>query len=141
TTENGLQADEFKAHCALKSRTGAFYFGGVNGFNSFFPDQIVESQYDPSLVFTRFQIFNKDVSVSKGDGDPSPLKEDISEAKSIRLSHSQSALSFEYASLDFASPDKKKYAYMLENFDKGWNYVDDKNTAVYTNIPPGDYIF
>jgi len=141
TTENGLQADEFKAHCALKSRTGAFYFGGVNGFNSFFPDQIVESPYDPSLILTRFQIFNKDIVASKGEGDPSPLQQDISETKSIRLSHSQSVLSFEYASLDFASPEKKKYAYILENFDKGWNYVDDKNTAVYTNIPPGDYIF
>lgn len=141
TTENGLQADEFKQHCALKSRTGAFYFGGVNGFNSFFPDQVAENPYDPTLVLTRFQLFNKDVTASRGEDDPSPLKEDISETKSIRLSHDQSVLSFEYASLDFASPNKKKYAYILEGFDKSWNYVDDKNTAVYTNIPPGDYTF
>lgn len=140
TTENGLQADEFKQHCALKSRTGAFYFGGVNGFNSFFPDQIVENSYNPQLVLTKFQIFNKEVEVAREDSD-SPLKEDISETKSITLSHDQSVLSFEYSSLDFASPNKKRYAYILEGFDKSWNFVEDKNTAVYTNIPPGEYTF
>ncbi len=141
TTEDGLQADEFKQHAALKSSTGAFYFGGVNGFNSFFPDQVIQAPYNPPLVFTNFQVFNKTVEVAKNSDDNSPLKKDISETRSIRLSHDQSVISFEYASLDYLSPSKKKYAYILENFDKGWNYVEDKNIAVYTNIPPGKYIF
>ena len=139
--ENGLQADEFKQHSAFKSRTGALYFGGVNGFNSFFPDQLAETPYDPPLVLTNFKLFNKDVSVARTADDPSPLKQDISVTKSITLSHDQSVISFEYASLDFLSPGKKKYAYILENFDKNWNYVGDKNSAVYTNIPPGKYTF
>ncbi|HEX3384975.1 MAG TPA: two-component regulator propeller domain-containing protein [Mucilaginibacter sp.] len=141
TTENGLQADEFKQGAALKSRTGALYFGGVNGFNSFFPDQLVESFYDPTLVLTKFEIFNKEVEVKKNDNDDSPLTADISETKSIRLSHDQSVLSIEYASLDYSAPEKKNYAYILEGFDKGWNFVGSKNEAVYTNIPPGDYTF
>jgi len=141
TTENGLQADEFKLHSALKSKTGALYFGGVNGFNSFFPEEIADAPYNPPLALTKFQIFNRAVEAAKSDKDPSPLKEDISETKSIRLSHDQSVISFEYAALDYSSPEKKRYAYILENFDKGWNYVEDKNTAVYTNLPPGDYVF
>ena len=141
TTENGLQADEFKQSSALKSSSGLLYFGGVNGFNAFFPDQVMENSYDPTLVFTRFELFNHEVTPSKNDGDLSPLVEDIAESKSITLSHNQSVLSFEYAALDFASPNKKKYAYILEGFDKDWNYVGDKNTAVYTNIPPGEYTF
>ena len=141
TTEDGLQADEFKQHAALKSSTGAFYFGGVNGFNSFFPDQVFEKSYNPLLIFTNFQIFNKTVEVAKNSNDSSPLIQDISETKSIKLSHDQSVISFEYASLDYLSPTKKKYAYILERFDKGWNYVGDKNIAVYTNIPPGNYVF
>jgi len=141
TTEDGLQGDEFKQHSALKSSTGAFYFGGVNGFNSFFPDHIVHSSYNPPLVLTNFEVFNKPVEVAKDNNDPSPLKKDISETRSIRLSHDQSVISIEYASLDYLSPNKKNYAYILENFDKGWNYVGNKNTAVYTNLPPGDYTF
>jgi signal transduction histidine kinase/CheY-like chemotaxis protein/ligand-binding sensor domain-containing protein len=141
TTEDGLQADAFKAHSALKSRTGALYFGGVNGFNSFFPNQISQVPYNPTLVLTNFQIFNKIVQIAKNSNDSSPLKQDISEAKSITLSHDQSVISFEYASLDYLSPNKKKYAYLLEGFDQNWNYVEDKNIAVYTNISPGNYVF
>ena len=141
TTEDGLQGDEFKQHAALKSSTGAFYFGGVNGFNSFFPDEIFEPPYDPLLVFTDFQIFNKSVVVARDNNDPSPLKYDISETKSIILPHDQSVISIEYASLDYLSPTKKKYAYIMKDFDKRWNYVGNKNTAVYTNIPPGEYVF
>jgi signal transduction histidine kinase/CheY-like chemotaxis protein/ligand-binding sensor domain-containing protein len=141
TTEDGLQADEFKAHSAVKSRSGIFYFGGVNGFNSFSPDQILRAPYDPPMVLTNFQLFNKNVQVAENSKDPSPLKQDISETRSITLSHDQSVISLEYASLDYLSPDKKRYAYIMEDFDKGWNYVEDKNTAVYTNIPPGNYVF
>lgn len=141
TTEDGLQADEFKAHSAVKSHTGTFYFGGVNGFNSFSPDQILRAPYDPPMVLTNFQLFNKTVEVAENGNDPSPLKADISETGSITLSHDQSVISFEYASLDYLSPDKKSYAYIMEGFDKAWNYVGDKNTAVYTNIPPGHYVF
>jgi len=141
TIEDGLQADEFKQHAALKSSTGAFYFGGVNGFNSFFPNQVFQTLYNPPLVFTNFQIFNQTVQVAQEGQPSSPLKQDISETRSIKLSHDQSVISFEYSSLDYLSPAKKKYAYILEPFDKGWNYVGDKNTAVYTNIPAGDYTF
>ncbi|HTK21023.1 MAG TPA: two-component regulator propeller domain-containing protein, partial [Mucilaginibacter sp.] len=141
TTEDGLQGDEFKQHAALKSSTGAFYFGGVNGFNSFFPEHIVHLPYNPPLVLTNFEVFNKPVEVALDKNDPSPLKKDISETRSIRLSHDQSVISIEYASLDYLSPNKKNYAYILENFDKGWNYVGNKNAAVYTNLPPGDYVF
>jgi signal transduction histidine kinase/CheY-like chemotaxis protein/ligand-binding sensor domain-containing protein len=141
TTEDGLQADEFKQHAAIKSRTGALYIGGVNGFNSFFPDQISQAPYNAPLVLTNLQLFNKTVQVAKNANDPSPLKQDISETRSITLPHDQSVISIEYAALDYLSPSKKRYAYIMESFDKSWNYVEDKNTAVYTNIPPGNYIF
>jgi signal transduction histidine kinase/ligand-binding sensor domain-containing protein/DNA-binding response OmpR family regulator len=141
TTGNGLQADEFKQHAAIKSRTGALYIGGVNGFNSFFPDQIYRAPYNAPLVLTNLQLFNKTVQVAKNADDPSPLKQDISETRSVTLPYDQSVISLEYAALDYLSPAKKRYAYVLESFDKGWNYVEDKNMAVYTNIPPGNYVF
>ena len=70
TTEDGLQGDEFKQHAAIKSHTGALYLGGVNGFNSFFPDKIFQAPYNPPLVLTNLQIFNKTVEVAKNGDDP-----------------------------------------------------------------------
>jgi len=141
STEDGLQDDEFKPHSALKAHDGTLYFGGVNGFNSFNPDQILKPAGFSPLIITGLQIFNKPLLQAKNNNDPSPLKQDISDTKSLTLSYKQSVISFEYAALDFASANRKNYAYILEGFDKEWNYVGSRNTASYTNIPPGTYTF
>jgi signal transduction histidine kinase/DNA-binding response OmpR family regulator len=141
TTEDGLQDDEFKVHSALKASDGILYFGGVNGFNSFKPNQILKPASFSPLVLTTLEIFNNPIEIAKSSSDASPLKEDISGTKTINLSYKQSVFSLEFAALDFSSPKKKQYAYILEGFDKDWNNVESRNTATYTNIPQGTYTF
>ncbi len=48
---------------------------------------------------------------------------------------------FDYAGLSFVAPQKVRYRYMLEGFDKEWTDADARRTAYYTNIPPGKYTF
>lgn len=141
TTADGLQSDEFKLHAYCKSRSGVMYFGGNNGFNQFFPDKIKEDPFESPLVFTDFLIFNKKVPIADSDSDPSPVKKDISATQAISLSYKSSVISFEFASLNYTSPEKKQYAYMLEGFDKTWNEVGAQHTATYTNLNPGTYVF
>ena len=138
---DGLQSNEFKDHAYCKSRSGALYFGGVNGFNEFFADSIKDISFDPPLVLTDFQIFNKEVPIARNEKDPSPLKVNITATKEITLPYSSSVISFEFASLNYTIPEKKQYAYMLEGFDKSWNYIGKKHAATYTNLDPGTYIF
>jgi signal transduction histidine kinase/CheY-like chemotaxis protein/ligand-binding sensor domain-containing protein len=139
--EDGLQSYEFKEHAYCKSLSGVMYFGGINGFNEFHPDSIKDNKKDPPLVITGFRILNKDVSIAKDPEDPSPLKKNITETKEITLPYAHSIISFEFASLNYLSPKKNQYAYMLEGFDKNWNYVGSQRTATYTNLDPGKYIF
>ncbi|WP_428331766.1 two-component regulator propeller domain-containing protein [Mucilaginibacter sp.] len=141
TSEDGIQSGEFKPHSAMKSSDGKLYFGGVGGFNAFFPEQIRKHTGFSPLVITSFQLFNKPISIAKGDDDPSPLKQEISETKAINLTHLQSVFSLEYAALDYGSTDRKQYAYKLLNFDQEWNYVGGRNSASYTNLPAGRYVF
>ncbi|WP_221391947.1 hybrid sensor histidine kinase/response regulator [Dyadobacter sp. NIV53] len=136
----GLQANEFKQKSAFKDGEGNLYFGGINGFNKFNPAHLVSAQEEYPIVLTNFKIFNKIVKPSVNADEGSPLTKDISETELIRLSYDQSFISFEYAALDFKT-SKKNYAYMLDGFDKEWNYVGDINNAVYTNLPPGSYLF
>ncbi len=138
---DGLQSNEFKAHSCLKGSSGKMYFGGVNGFNEFLPDSIKEYSFDPPLVITGFQIFNKEVPIS-GDGTAgSPLKKDITETSEITLSYKNSVVTFEFASLNYIIEEKKQYAYRLEGFDKKWNNIGMRRTATYTNLDPGTYVF
>jgi signal transduction histidine kinase/ligand-binding sensor domain-containing protein/DNA-binding response OmpR family regulator len=141
TIEDGLQDEEFKSHSALQTREGKIFFGGINGFNSFIPGQILKPSVFMPLVVTNFELFNKTVKIARDKNDPSPLKQDITDTKSIRLSYTQSVITLQYAALDYSSTDKKNYSYILENFDTDWNNVESRNTASYTNLPPGDYTF
>ncbi|MFD0764294.1 two-component regulator propeller domain-containing protein [Mucilaginibacter lutimaris] len=139
--EDGLQDNEFKSHSAFKGQGNKLYFGGINGFNAFTPGQILKPQGFSPVVITALRLFNKNVLPAKDDKDPSPLKQDIADTKSITLNHTQSVISLEFAALDYSSPDKKRYAYFLEGFDKEWNYVGTRNTATYTNLSAGTYTF
>jgi signal transduction histidine kinase/ligand-binding sensor domain-containing protein/ActR/RegA family two-component response regulator len=138
---DGLQSFEFKEHAYCRTSSGELYFGGVNGFNAFFPDSIREDLFEPPLVITSFQVFNRDVPIAKDNSDLSPLRQAISETKEITLPYSSSVISFGFASMNYTDPEKKQYAYILEGFDKGWNYVGAKRTATYTNLDPGEYTF
>ncbi len=141
STEDGLQADEFKPHSALAGKSGILYFGGINGYNAFSPDMIIEKGYNPRIVLTNFEIFNKSVSIAKNDKDRSPLKTDISETKSLILPYRATVFTLGFAALDYTAPLNKSYAYKLHGFDKDWNVVTNQNSATYTNLNPGDYEF
>jgi len=141
TTEDGLQDNEFKPHSALKASDGRLYFGGINGFNVFSPFDIVKPIGFPPIVITSFRIFNKPITNGAKNGDTSQKEQNISDIGRLSLSYKQTFFSIEYAALDFSSADKKRYAFMLEGFDKEWNDVGSRNTASYTNVPPGQYAF
>ncbi len=140
TDEDGLQVGEFKPHSALKSSNGEMFFGGIDGFNTFYPNRIKYLPYNPPLVLTGFSLFNKPVIVARSSKDNSPLKLDITDTRSITLDHNQSVVGFEFASLDYLPVNKKFYFYKLDGFDKSWNRVGNKNVASYTNLPPGNYM-
>ena len=136
--QDGLQANEFRKRATYKNTNGKLYFGGINGFNAFYPDSIAENRIIPNVVITELLIFNRKVNV--GDAD-SVLKEDVSVANEITLSYRHSVFTLKFAALNFVAPAKNQYAYMMEGFDKEWNIVGNKNEATYTNLAPGKYTF
>jgi len=50
-------------------------------------------------------------------------------------------LEFQYAGLSYIAPEKVRFKYMLEGYDNTWKEVGTRRTALYTNIPPGQYTF
>lgn len=138
TNWDNLQSKQFNYKAYLKASDGKFYFGGIHGFNAFFPENIQDSVHKSYIALTNFQLFNKDVVI---DGENSPMSKLIGFQNSIQLSHDQDVLSFEYAALSYVAPEKIQYAYMMEGFDEGWNYVGTQRKATYTNLPPGTYVF
>lgn len=138
TQADGLQSNQFNFHSSLHASNDKLYFGGINGFNSFYPEEFKENSYVPEVIITKFSLFNEEIKYT----DPnSPLKAPISYATEIILNYNQNTFTLNFASLSYQAPGKNQYAYMLEGADKNWIYTGNKNEVTYTNLQPGDYIF
>ena len=134
---DGLQGDEF-SESYFQGPDGEMFFGGSNGFNAFFPENIRDNPYVPPVVITSFKIFNKPVPI----GARSVLTKAISYIDGLTLSYRDSVFSFEFAALSYANSRKNRYRYKLENFEPGWNEVgSEQRLATYTNLDAGKYGF
>lgn len=137
TKSDGLQSEAFIMASALKTRNGEFYIGSINGFNTFYPHQLKLNTQKPNVVLTSLEISNQKIDTQK-DGT---LPEAIDHLKEIHLSYKDNVITLNYAALSYCTPQKNQYAYMLEGFDKGWNYVGSQHSTTYTNLPAGTYTF
>jgi ligand-binding sensor domain-containing protein/signal transduction histidine kinase len=128
---DGLQSYEYNSSAFYKSKNEQFYFGGINGFNTFNPTAIKDNPITPSIALTKLKLFDIDLDTSA----------DFSEIKKITLRPSENILSFEFTALEFTDMVKNKYAYKMEGIDEDWVYAGSRNFARYANIIPGNYIF
>ena len=135
---DGLQSNEFNTGAYYRSKSGELFFGGIKGFNYFFPSNISENLNIPNVVLTNIKVGDKSISHKT---EPHFLKKSVEQTEEIVLSHKDDILSFEFAALEFSAPEKNRYAYKLENFNDKWFYTDGERTATYTHLPPGEYVF
>ncbi|MDB5120840.1 MAG: response regulator [Sphingobacteriales bacterium] len=140
--QDGLQGRAFNDRAAFKTKKGELIFAGANGFNMFQPEKIKTITEFSKIVLTDLQIFNKSVAIGDEVEGHVILEKSINETRELVLNYNENVFSFEFASLNFSNPDKVKYSYMLEGFDKEWLAADNKiRKATFTNIDPGDYTF
>ncbi len=129
STIHGIQSLIFEVNASCVTHDGAFLMGGNQGINMFYPEREKETIDMAPLIITRVNLLNKTIARNiAGEG-------------SFTLDKNNHYLSFEFALLDYESPDENKYAYMLSPFDKDWVDSGSRNYATYTNLPPGTYTF
>lgn len=141
TYMHGLQSDEFNNGAYFKAADGELFFGGIDGFNRFYPNKVVANEKPPTVVITSLFLANK-LPGLQPDNPKSPLSKVINQTKAMPLSFRDSVFSFEFSALHFISPQDNNYAYMLDGFDEDWTYTHSGHRrATYTNLPSGDYTF
>ncbi len=125
---DGLPINEFAT--GLLSDSGEMLFGGINGFVSFYPDQLTDNPYIPRVVLTSLQQNGKDMQTGQAP-------ENLSE---ITIRWPDNSFEFGFTTLSYTQPEKNQHAYMLEGFDQDWNYLGSQRFGRYTNLPGGTYI-
>ena len=126
---HGLQSNEFNFGAHYRTDDGEMLFGGVNGFNAFYPDDLVRHLSAPPVVLTSVMIYNEPLRV---DGPLDRLEE-------IRLHHRDRLVSIEFAALDYTAPEKNRFSYFLEGLTEDWIDLGTFRRVTVTNLDPGSY--
>jgi len=127
---------------AARAADGTMYFGGFNGITAFDPEEVRENSVAPTVAITDFQIFNKSVRPGQGGPYGKILSSAIEYTNALSLREQDSVFALEFAALHYAAPQRNRFAYQLQGFDKDWVVTDaGKRFATYTNLDPGTYVF
>jgi hypothetical protein len=106
---DGLQSNEFTIGASLRCKDGEMFFGGISGFNLFYPDSIQENNFIPPTVITQFKVMDKEVNPGEGI---------------IELEYNQNYVTFEFSSLSYALIEKNQYALANKNYVQ---IINDRN--------------
>jgi signal transduction histidine kinase/ligand-binding sensor domain-containing protein len=126
---DGVQDAFFWRNAQYQSPAGELFLGGVNGFNAFRPETIVDNPQPPPVVVTAMQIDNE------------TRRTDLVSGAQVLLDYQENFLSFDFAALDYNLPEKNQYAYMLAGLDADWVAAGTRTHADYPNLRPGSYVF
>lgn len=136
TDIQGLQDNEFNTHAFYRAANGELLFGGVNGLNRFFPEQLSLDTSSAPVYLVGLRVNHQPVDFAHNNDLLSAPLESLGE---LYLRHSQNNLSFEFALLDFSNPEKNRYRHRLIGLDSDWIETGTDRFAHFTHLTPGRY--
>ena len=129
-TRDGLQGLNFNPKSLTRAKDGMLVFGGESGLNAFYPAEIQDNDHIPPVVITSVSLYNE------------VLATDISDCSTtLSLDYDQNFLGFDFAALDYAAPDKNRYAYILEGLNEELIQAGSRRYTEYPNLAWGNYTF
>jgi ligand-binding sensor domain-containing protein/signal transduction histidine kinase len=93
------------------------------------------SVVDPSHIMNNSTPALPHVEAVMTDNDP------ITVGELVRIPSSRKRITFMYSGLSLAAPERIRFRYFLDGFDRGWSEPTAAREAVYTNLSPGSYRF
>lgn len=122
----GFLGVEVNPNAASIAPDGSLWFGTIMGAVKFDPKQNGKNEIEPLTFINGLKVFMRDADFPQD----------------ARFSYDQNHLTFSFVGISLTNPEKVKYQYKLEGFDKDWSPVPTHyNEAVYSNLPPGEYTF
>lgn len=123
---DGFLGVEVNPNAVSMDEQGKIWFGTIMGAVCFNPAENLPNATEPLTTITGIRVFMVDA----------PFPEDNI------FTYDRNHITFVFNGVCLTSPDKVRYLYKLEGFDKYWSPVPQmQGEAVYTNLPPGDYKF
>lgn len=123
--EEGFSSLETNSNGIWRDTDGTLWFGTVNGLIHYDPYAYARNNTESKTSITKIRIFYNDTLLPAGS----------------KLPYYLNNISFEYIGICLTNPEKVKYKFMLEGYDKIWSPSTRETFARYSNLAPGDYVF
>ncbi len=152
----GLSNNELLRRSALISSKDHIYFGGLNGFIQFIPNDVIKiKQNIPAPVLSQLLIANKPITVNakaiqnelnsnsnNQEDNKFEISKHINQLDKLTLAYTQSPFSIEFTTPNPKLPSQIAYRYRLLDLEQNWLDTGRNNQrATYTNLSAGDYTF
>jgi signal transduction histidine kinase/ligand-binding sensor domain-containing protein/ActR/RegA family two-component response regulator len=122
---DGLRSRETVTGALFKDRSGRLWFPTLKGVSVLSPHSLRRNKVAPSVVIEEVHSDRHAISL----------------AGPIEIGPGAQSLRIHFTALSFAAPEKNRFRYLLEGFDRTWIEVPNHREATYTNLPPGSYRF
>jgi len=131
--EDGLSHYEFNRMAFYQDYQGKYFFGGMNGVNSFDAKTLLQGNTNNQLVITKLL-----KNFSDSDSQMVQLA-GLNNLTELTLSPKVSQFEFHFTMPNYLSKEIK-YSAWLENYETDWNFLGDNPKVRYSKLPAGDYV-
>ena len=124
--EDGLQDQIFNPGVCFKSRNGEMYFGGISGFNTFYPQDIQINLHPPQVAITSFQKATQSQETFI-----------LGRIQSLKLSKDDLPLLIKMSALSFTFPQKNHYRVKALSSKPTEIYAGSQNSFFLRHLKAG----
>ncbi|TWX59510.1 ligand-binding sensor domain-containing protein [Colwellia hornerae] len=133
---DGIQSSEYNFGAGWLSPKGKVFIGGINGFNQFYSQNVVEESIAPKLYLVGVSILGQKIDQIKVSDKATLQPEYI---KKINLGPKEDIVSFKFSSLDY-SHQQLNYFYRVKGLSEQWLPMDNESREVnLIKLLPGSY--
>ncbi|RJF31979.1 two-component regulator propeller domain-containing protein [Pseudoalteromonas gelatinilytica] len=136
--EDGIQHQSFILGASYQADDGELFFGGINGYNHFYPEQLNLTHAPPAPVLTELLLNNRAIKSNHFDKQTNTL---ASATQTFSFAKSAGVIGFKFSALkNGATPKHYQYGYKLAGFDEQFLYTDASLRQInYPQLPAGHY--
>jgi class 3 adenylate cyclase/ligand-binding sensor domain-containing protein len=133
--KDGLMSDELNLGASFSSQTGEVYFGGIQGYNYFLPQDAFEKNQTLRVYFSGIEVENEKIYPEEGG----IIEKSISFTESIRLPYQRRSLKLRFFADDLSNPERIEYKYVLKGGDNVEEELGSSNELRFASLAPGEY--
>ncbi len=133
----GFLGIETALNGVMEDHDGALWFGTVAGVAKYLEENDQTNQQPPITHINSVKLFYQDTDWS----EYSDSLDRFNLPRKLTLPYDRNHLTFEFIGICLSNPEQVRYQFMLDGFDKTYSPILNKNEAVYTSLPPGEYTF